>query len=184
MKCQFDLMPSTLMFSGQFYEKWVSVRKRTIKLRLETDTYIAITETVTCIITITIFCTAENTTCVIATPTCIISKKIVTHIFAAEISNCVIATETVTCIIATKRSTNIFVTKSTTNIIAIRLQNLHNCNRRWHLRNCYWKCQLHSSNRNYHLQNWLQKLSLAEMVPVRDPFGYNKEIYWTSKDQV
>ena len=35
-----------LMFSRQFYEKWVSVRKRTINLRLETATYIATTETV------------------------------------------------------------------------------------------------------------------------------------------
>ena len=42
------------MFSGQFYEKWVSVRERNIKLLLETVTYIATTETVTCIITIEI----------------------------------------------------------------------------------------------------------------------------------
>ena len=28
----------------------------------------------------------------------------------------------------------------------------------------------------YHLQNWLQKLSLVEMVQVRDSFSYNKEI--------
>ena len=40
------------MFFGQFYEKWVSFRERNIKLLLETVTYIAITETVTCIITI------------------------------------------------------------------------------------------------------------------------------------
>ena len=42
------------MFSGQFYEKWVSVRERNIKLLLETVTYIVTTETVTCIITIEI----------------------------------------------------------------------------------------------------------------------------------
>ena len=42
------------MFSCQFYEKWVSVRKRNIKLLLETVTCIATTETVTCIITIEI----------------------------------------------------------------------------------------------------------------------------------
>ena len=107
---------------------------------------------------------------------CIISIKIVTHIFAAETftcinaaetSNCIIATETVTCIIATKRSTNINVAESTTNIIAIEPQNLHNCNRRWHLHNCYRKCQLHSSNRNCHQQNWLQKISLAEMMLLK-----------------
>ena len=40
------------MFSGQFYEKWVSVGERNIKLLLETITYIATAETVTCIITI------------------------------------------------------------------------------------------------------------------------------------
>ena len=28
----------------------------------------------------------------------------------------------------------------------------------------------------YHLQNWLQKLSLVEMVPVRDSFSYDEEI--------
>ena len=42
------------MFSGQFYEKWVSVREMNIKLLLETVTYIATTKTVTCIITIEI----------------------------------------------------------------------------------------------------------------------------------
>ena len=42
------------MFSGQFYEKWMSVRERNIKLLLETVTYIATTETVTCITTIEI----------------------------------------------------------------------------------------------------------------------------------
>ena len=42
------------MFSGQFYEKWASVRRRNMKLLLETVTYIATTETVTCIITIEI----------------------------------------------------------------------------------------------------------------------------------
>ena len=41
-----------LMFSGQFYEKWVSVGERNIKLLLETTTCIATAETVTCIITI------------------------------------------------------------------------------------------------------------------------------------
>ena len=38
------------MFFGQFYEKWVSVRERNIKLLLEPVTCIAITEIVTCII--------------------------------------------------------------------------------------------------------------------------------------
>ena len=118
--------------------------------------------------------------------------NIVTHIFAAEIftcisvaetSNCIIATETVTFITATKRSTNLSVAESTTNIIAIETQNLNNCNRNWHLHNCCRKRQLHSSNRNCHLQDWLQKLSLAEMVTVRDRFSYNKEIEWMSKDQ-
>ena len=41
MKCKFDIMPSALMFSGQFYEKWLSVREKNIKLLLETGTYIA-----------------------------------------------------------------------------------------------------------------------------------------------
>ena len=39
------------MFSDQFYEKRLSVRERNMKLLLETVTYIAIKETVTCIIT-------------------------------------------------------------------------------------------------------------------------------------
>ena len=38
------------MLFGQFYEKGVSVRKRNIKLLLETVTHIAIMETVTWII--------------------------------------------------------------------------------------------------------------------------------------
>ena len=41
--------------------------------------------------------------------------------------------------------------------------------------------QLHSYNRNSHLQKWLQKLSLAEMVPVWESFIYNKEIKQMSK---
>ena len=127
------------------------------------------------------------------TPTCIISKKIVTHVFAAETFTCIsvaetsnytIATKTVILITETKISTSISVAESTTSIIAIGPQNPHNCNRRWHQHNCYRKCQLHSSNRNCHLQNWLQKLSLAEMVTARDRFSYNKEIEWMSKDQV
>ena len=42
------------MFSGQFYEKWMSVRERNIKLLLEAVTYMATMETGTCIITIEI----------------------------------------------------------------------------------------------------------------------------------
>ena len=45
------------MFSVQFCEKWVSVRESNIKLLLKTVTYIAITEIITCIITIkTVMC--------------------------------------------------------------------------------------------------------------------------------
>ena len=40
------------MFFGQFYETWVSVRERNIKLLLQTVTYIATTERVICIILI------------------------------------------------------------------------------------------------------------------------------------
>ena len=39
------------MFSGQFYEKWMSVRENNVKLVLEAVTYMATTETATCIIT-------------------------------------------------------------------------------------------------------------------------------------
>ena len=68
---------------------------------------------------------------------CIISIKIVTHIFAAETFTCInaaetsnriIATETPTCRIATKRPNNIIVAESITNINAIEPQNLHNSN--------------------------------------------------------
>ena len=41
-------------FSGQFYEKWMSVIERNINLLLEAVTYMAATETATCIITIEI----------------------------------------------------------------------------------------------------------------------------------
>ena len=39
------------MFSGQFYEKRLSVGERSIKLLLETATYLAIKKKVTCTIT-------------------------------------------------------------------------------------------------------------------------------------
>ena len=42
------------MFSGQFYEKWISVRERNIKLLLEAVTYMSTMETATSIITIEI----------------------------------------------------------------------------------------------------------------------------------
>ena len=49
------------MFFCQFCEKRVSVRERNVRLLLETVTYIATTEAVTCIITMEIvMCTAEN----------------------------------------------------------------------------------------------------------------------------
>ena len=86
--------------------------------------------------------------------------------------------------IVTKRSTNITVRGITTLIITIEPQNLHKCNRNYHLNNCCRKSQLHSYNRNYHLENCLQKISLAEMAPVRDTFSYNKEIEQMSKHQV
>ena len=123
--------------------------------------------------------------------TCIITIKMFAHIFAAETftctsttetSNCMNGTETVTCIIATERSTNISMTESTTCITGIEPQELHNCNRCCHQHEYYRKCQLHSCNRNCHLQNWPQKLLLAEMVPVRDSFSYNKEVEWMAKD--
>ena len=40
------------MFSSQFYGKWVSVIERNMKLLVETITYIAMTKTVTSIISI------------------------------------------------------------------------------------------------------------------------------------
>ena len=151
---------------NQFFEKWVSFRERSIKLLLESVTCIAVTETLTCILQQKQLCPAESTTWIIAieTPSCLNTKKIVTHIFdaktvtcinAAETSYWVIATETATCMIGTETSTNITVTESTTCIVARQPQNLHNCNRCCHLHNCYRECQLHSSNRNCHLQNWL-----------------------------
>ena len=89
------------MFSGQFYEKWVSVRERNLKLLLETVTYKATTETVTCIIAIEIVmcimhcekyylhdCRRDSLVH--------ISIKMVTHIFAAETFAIINAAETST----------------------------------------------------------------------------------------
>ena len=82
------------MFSGQFYEKRLSVRERNMKSLLETVIYTAIKVRVTCIITIeTVICImhCKNTTCIIATetPIYIITVKIATHIFAAETVTCI-----------------------------------------------------------------------------------------------
>ena len=52
VKCELDIMP--LNVSGQFYEKWMSVRERNIKLLLEAVPSMATKETATCIITIEI----------------------------------------------------------------------------------------------------------------------------------
>ena len=79
------------MFSCQFYEKWVTVRERNIKLLLESVTYVAITETITCILQEKQLCTAESTSCIVATetPTCINTIKIVTPTFDAETVTCI-----------------------------------------------------------------------------------------------
>ena len=112
------------MFSGQFYKKRLSVRKRNMELLHETVTYIAIKERLTYIITIeTVMCIMHcrkyhlhNCT---ETPICIITIKIVICIYAAETYNCTMATETVTCIIATERCTHIPVTERSTDIPVI-----------------------------------------------------------------
>ena len=99
------------MFSDQFYEERLSFREWNMKFLLET---------VMCIM----HCRKYHLHyCNRDSPICIITIKIVIHIFvaetvtcicAAEHSNCIIATETVTCIIVTERSTNIPVTESIT----------------------------------------------------------------------
>ena len=158
-----------MMLSGQFYEKWVSVRERNVKLLLETVTYIATTETVTrkttieivmCIMHCRIYYLHDcnkNSHLYSSVQNCQKLSEFAAETFTcinpAETFNCIIATETVICIIPIKRFTNINVAENTTNIIAIEPQKLHNCNRRWHLRNCYRNCQLHSSNKDCHLQN-------------------------------
>ena len=135
------------------------------------------TEAVTCIITIEIVicimqCRKYHQNDCNRDPRLIISVKIVTHIFdaeiftgisAAETSNCIIATETATFITATKRSTNISVAESTTNTIAIEHQNLHNCSRRGtciitiESVSCVVPTETATCRidyRNYHLQKW------------------------------
>ena len=84
------------MLSGQFYEKWVSVRERNITLPLETVTYIATTETFTCITTIEIVMCIMHCReyCLHETPTYIISIKVVTHILATETFTFINAAET------------------------------------------------------------------------------------------
>ena len=74
------------MFFCLFYEKFVSVRERNMKLLLESVNYIAITETVTFILQQKQLRIAESTACIIATetPTYINTMKIVTHKIVAE----------------------------------------------------------------------------------------------------
>ena len=105
-------------------------------------------------------------------------QKLFTCINAAETSNCIIVIEAVTCVIATKRSTNIIAVESTTDIIAIKPQNLHNCNRRWHLHNYYGIIAIESDScivptetaicridyRNFHLQKWYQSEILLVVI--------------------
>ena len=116
------------MFSGQFYEKRLSVRERNMKLLLETVTYIAIKERLTCIITIeTVMCIMHcrkyhQHNCSrnshldnhIKIVTHIFAAKTITCICAAETSNCITATETVTSITVTEKPNNIQATESTT----------------------------------------------------------------------
>ena len=124
VKSKPDIVPLNVF--GSILRK-EGVRERNMKLLLETVTYIAIKESVTCITTIeTVMCImhCKNTTCIITreAPICIITVIITTHIFAAETVTClcvveifnIVATDTVTCIIVTEKSANIHVTESTT----------------------------------------------------------------------
>ena len=79
VKCKHDINPLNVFLSTL---RKVGVRERNIKLLLGSVTYTAITETVTCILQLEQLCTAESTTCIIATdtPTCINTIKIVIHI--------------------------------------------------------------------------------------------------------
>ena len=89
-----------LTFSGQFYEKWVSVRERNIKLLLDTVTYIATAETVTCIITKYHLHDGNRDSHVHN------FNKNCRHIFAAETFTCINAAKTSNCIIATETVTH------------------------------------------------------------------------------
>ena len=87
------------MLFCQFHGQWVPVRERNIKLLLESFSYIAINETVTCILKEKQLCTTKGTTSIVATetPTCINKIKIVAphircrnchlHVSAAQTSN-------------------------------------------------------------------------------------------------
>ena len=148
MKCKPDIMLLNVFWSilwkgasGQFYEKRLLVRERYMKLLLETVTYIAIKERVTCIITMQ------------TVMRIMLCRKYHLH-------KC-------------NRDTHLDnYNKNCHPHICCRNRKIyqHTSNRKYHLKTCIIaiKCQLHISNRDCHLQNWLQKLSLAEMVPVWD----------------
>ena len=177
------------MFSGQFYEKRLSIREKNIKLLLETVAYIAIKERLTCIITL------DTVTYIMhCRKYDLLNYKRDSHLHNYNknyhphicCSNCHLH-------------------------MCYRNVYLYNCNRNSHLLNCYRKTHQHTSNRKYHiktcknapdvvtciiaiesvgclvnsrnyqLQSWLQKLSLAEMVSVWDYLIYNKEIKRMSK---
>ena len=145
-----------LMFSGQFYEKWVSVRERNIKLLLETVTYIATTETVTCIITI------EIVMCIMH------CRKYYLHDCNRDShvhnfnKNC----HTHIC------CRNFHLHKCCRNF------SLHNCNRNTHLRICNKHWHLHNyysivltetticriDYKNFHSQKWCQSEILLVII--------------------
>ena len=121
----------------------------------------------------------------IATETsiCIITTKVVTHIFAAEI---------VTCIpyVLQKLLTALQPKHSITSQLLLLNSNsikIHQCTscKNYHVKTyinatdvvtCLTsrKCQLHSSNRNFHLQKWCQ--------PEANSFSNKKEDKQMSKD--
>ena len=139
-----------------------SLRERNMKLLLET---------VMCIMHCRKYHLLPHHNCNRDSHLRIIIIKIVIHIFAAETVtsicaaetfNCIIATETVTCIIATERSTKIATS-----------------NRKYYLKSCknatgVVTCIIAIESVSLHSSNRLQKLSLAEMVPVRACFSYYK----------
>ena len=103
-------------------------------------------------------------------PTCIITIKIITHIFAAETVTCICAAETFNCIITTE---------TVTCIIMIEAQNLHNCKRHCITEIKSVSCIVPTETAELTTQTFIWRTGNSQRF-----FSYNKEIEGASKHQV
>ena len=130
------------MFSGQFYEKRLSVRERNMKLLPETVTYLVIKERVTCIFTIE-------------------TVMWIMHYRKSHLHNCHRDFHQPNY---NKNCHPHICCRNCLLHMCCRNFYLYNCNKNSYLHNCNRKIHRHSSNRKYHLKTCINATDVVTCI--------------------